>query len=510
MPRQWIAFPLIFLLLLNGFSSASASASPTPAKIVAGVVSNVVSSLAKWIWSLKSNPKTVSRLKGLMGVDGSSSSAVSGRSMVKFEDGYTVETVFDGSKLGIEPFSVEFSPTGELMVLDSENSNIYKIQTPLSKYSRPKLVAGSPEGYTGHVDGKLREARMNHPKGLVADDRGNIYIADTMNMAIRKISEGGVTTIAGGGKWSRGGGHVDGPSEDCKLSNDFDLHYVGSSCSLLVVDRGNQVIREIQLHDEDCDYEEDVTTYPFAIAILFVAGFLGYMLALLQRKIQTFFSPHRVSNKSMTMPPYQRPPQSVRPPLIPNEDEYEKPEEGFMGSLGRLVINTGTTVSDIFGFRRKPPQNYQFQQQYQQQLKHLDSWPMQESYVIPNEDVPPPPLLESRYPTSNKSHPQQKNQHVKLNQQHYSSGWDEDYQQQQQVQQHQQRQQQHCHRQQVSNPRTFYEKGSETNEIVFGAVQEQDGRQEAVVIKAVDYADPRYNQHNIRPRYNYVGYSHGY
>ncbi|CAN1272830.1 hypothetical protein LINPERPRIM_LOCUS14741, partial [Linum perenne] len=471
-------------------------------EIVAGVVSNVVSSLAKWIWSLKSNPKT----------------AVSGRSMVKFEDGYTVETVFDGSKLGIEPFSVEFSPTGELMVLDSENSNIYKIQTPLSKYSRPKLVAGSPEGYTGHVDGKLREARMNHPKGLVADDRGNIYIADTMNMAIRKIR---VTTIAGGGKWSRGGGHVDGPSEDCKLSNDFDLHYVGSSCSLLVVDRGNQVIREIQLHDEDCDYEEDVTTYPFvaynnkivsvvftAIAILFVAGFLGYMLALLQRKIQTFFSPHRVSNiRSFET---GRPPQSVRPPLIPNEDEYEKPEEGFMGSLGRLVINTGTTVSDIFGFRRKPPQNYQFQQQYQQQLKHLDSWPMQESYVIPNEDVPPPPLLESRYPTSNKSHPQQKNQHVKLNQQHYSSGWDEDYQQQQQVQQHQQRQQQHCHRQQVSNPRTFYEKGSETNEIVFGAVQEQDGRQEAVVIKAVDYADPRYNQHNIRPRYNYVGYSHGY
>lgn len=32
---------------------------------------------------------------------------------------------------------------------------------------------------------------MNHPKGLTVDDRGNIYIADTMNMAIRKISEAG-------------------------------------------------------------------------------------------------------------------------------------------------------------------------------------------------------------------------------------------------------------------------------------------------------------------------------
>lgn len=64
----------------------------------------------------------------------------------------------------------------------------------------------------------------------------------------------GVTTIAGG-KWSRGGGHVDGPSEDAKFSNDFEVVFIGSSCSLLVVDRGNQAIREIQLHFDDCAYE---------------------------------------------------------------------------------------------------------------------------------------------------------------------------------------------------------------------------------------------------------------
>ena len=57
--------------------------------------------------------------------------------------------------------------------------------------SRPKLVAGSPEGFPGHVDGKVREARMNHPKGFTVDDRGNIYVADAMNMAIRKISDTG-------------------------------------------------------------------------------------------------------------------------------------------------------------------------------------------------------------------------------------------------------------------------------------------------------------------------------
>ncbi|KFK23818.1 hypothetical protein AALP_AAs41607U000300 [Arabis alpina] len=112
-------------------------------------------------------------------------SAVSTRSMVKFKNGYTVETVLDGSKLEIEPYSLEVLPNGEWLILDFENSNIYKISSSLSLYSRPRLVNGSPEGYP-----------------------------DTNN-AIRKINEGGVTTIVGG-KMVCGGGHVDGPSEDAK------------------------------------------------------------------------------------------------------------------------------------------------------------------------------------------------------------------------------------------------------------------------------------------------------
>lgn len=59
---------------------------------------------------------------------------VSSRSMVKYESGYNIDTVFDGSKLGIEPYAIEVSPNGEeLIVLDSENSNIHKIPMPLSK-----------------------------------------------------------------------------------------------------------------------------------------------------------------------------------------------------------------------------------------------------------------------------------------------------------------------------------------------------------------------------------------
>ncbi|CAI9111069.1 OLC1v1011204C1 [Oldenlandia corymbosa var. corymbosa] len=527
MAKFWIIWFLFLVFLISGCSSASA----TPAaKIVGGVVTNVASALFKWLWSLKSTTKP----------------EISSRSMMKFEGGYTVETVFDGSKLGIEPYSVEVSPSGDLLVLDSQNSNVYKMSTPLSRYSKPKLVAGSPEGYSGHVDGRPRESRMNHPKGLTIDDRGNIYVADTMNMAIRKISDNGVVTIAGG-KWSRGGGHIDGPSEDAKFSDDFDLVYVASSCSLLIVDRGNQAIREIQLHDGDCSEHQVDDQTNLGIAVLVAAGFFGYMLALLQRRVAAIFSSDSLSDtitpvKGMPAAPYQRHhPQPIRPPLIPTQGEYEKPEEdGLFSSLGRLFVNTGSSVLEIFGGlfsgSRKKPSHHHLQQQYHHRSRQSsNAWPMQESYVIPDGDEPP--SVESRDHTPRKVYPMmtkdiEKSRHHKQSRPNYYGGWNADFHQQQQQQyhpqvqavqqlhkhhqhqdqQHQQHQhQQHHQKHQTSRSQTYYEQNCEANEIVFGAVQEQDGRREAMVIKAVDYSDPMYNNNNIRSRYNYMGYSsYGY
>ncbi|KAG6511475.1 hypothetical protein ZIOFF_029543 [Zingiber officinale] len=103
------------------------------------------------------------------------------------------------------------------------------------------------------LDGKPADARFYRPKGAAVDDKGNVYVADISNMAIRKITESGVTTIAGGK--SNIAGYRDGPSEDAKFSNDFDVIYVGRTCSLLVVDRGNAALRQISLQQEDCQYQ---------------------------------------------------------------------------------------------------------------------------------------------------------------------------------------------------------------------------------------------------------------
>ncbi|KAF3791187.1 hypothetical protein EJ110_NYTH14858 [Nymphaea thermarum] len=149
----------------------------------------------------------------------------------------------------------------------------------LTADSRARLVAGSFQGYSGHVDGKPSDARFNHPKGLAVDSRGNVYVADTANMAIRRIGESGVTTIAGGR--SNVAGYADGPSEDAKFSNDFDLVYDGSSCSLIVVDRGNAALRQILLHDDECS-DQHISVVSSDILMIVGAILVGYVTCLFQ------------------------------------------------------------------------------------------------------------------------------------------------------------------------------------------------------------------------------------
>jgi hypothetical protein len=57
--------------------------------------------------------------------------------------------------------------------------------------SRGRLVAGSFQGHSGHIDGKPSDARFKRPTGVAVDDMGNVYVADTANLAIQKIGESG-------------------------------------------------------------------------------------------------------------------------------------------------------------------------------------------------------------------------------------------------------------------------------------------------------------------------------
>ena len=89
---------------------------------------------------------------------------------------------------------------GNLYVADQYNHRIRKV-TPQGGVS---TLAGSNEG--GFADGEGSNARFNQPNGIAVDTAGNLYVADTGNNRIRKItSKGEVSTFAGGDEDFAGG-----------------------------------------------------------------------------------------------------------------------------------------------------------------------------------------------------------------------------------------------------------------------------------------------------------------
>ncbi|XP_077228358.1 uncharacterized protein LOC143861309 isoform X2 [Tasmannia lanceolata] len=292
-----------------------------------------VSSFLKWT---RASPKTPE-------IDGNA---------VQFENGYLVETLVEGNKLGVQPHSIRVSPDGELFAVDSVNSNIVRITPPLSQCmlpsfvygivdSRARLVAGSFQGYSGHVDGKPSDARFNHPKGVTVDDKGNVYVADTFNLAIRKIGEAGVTTVAGGK--SNVAGYRDGPSEDAKFSSDFDVVYDGRTCSLLVIDRGNAALRQISLHQDECDYQYYSSISASDIIMVVGAVLVGYASCVLQHGFGPSFSKTTEASESE----YQDQPTVVDKHTLV-ESLGEDPDTGWP-SFGRLFADLFKLALEALG-----------------------------------------------------------------------------------------------------------------------------------------------------------------
>ncbi|CAE5958382.1 unnamed protein product [Arabidopsis arenosa] len=169
---------------------------------------------------------------------------------IVLEDGYEVTTVVDGHKSGLNPYTIHALPgSSNLIVLDSSGSTFYTTSFPLSVDSVINRFAG--DGTSGYVDGKAGNSRFNKTRGFAIDAKGNVYVADKNNKAIRKISSSGyVTTIAGG--ISKEFGHRDGPAQNATFSSDFEITFVPQRCCLLVSDHGNEMVRQINLKEEDC------------------------------------------------------------------------------------------------------------------------------------------------------------------------------------------------------------------------------------------------------------------
>ena len=135
------------------------------------------------------------------------------------------------------PFGVAVDGAGNIYVSDAISSIIRQV----SLTGVVTTIAGKPIQYGG-VDGVGTSARFDYPYGVAVDGQGNIYVADSSNDTIRRVAPGGiVTTLAG---LVQGAGAADGTLNQARLFGPSGVA-VSSSGNLYVADTYNNTIRKI-------------------------------------------------------------------------------------------------------------------------------------------------------------------------------------------------------------------------------------------------------------------------
>ncbi|MGF7079485.1 gliding motility-associated C-terminal domain-containing protein [Mucilaginibacter sp. UYCu711] len=147
-------------------------------------------------------------------------------------DGLITTATFTG------PTSIVFDSRGNMFVADYTANTIRKI-TPGQPGSVSTFAGTS--GVSGFNDATGTNATFNGPYGLAIDASDNLYVAETGNHAIRKITPvGDVTTLAGNGF----SGFVNGTGVTAQFTGPTNLT-VDASGNIIVADAGNNAIRKI-------------------------------------------------------------------------------------------------------------------------------------------------------------------------------------------------------------------------------------------------------------------------
>jgi sugar lactone lactonase YvrE len=148
-----------------------------------------------------------------------------------FADGASASAAFN------TPSGLALDRAGNLYVADTGNNRIRKVA--LAGDGTVTTIAG--DGAAGFRDGRASAAEFNAPVGVATDERGSVYVADTYNDRIRVITpDGEVKTLAGGDA----PGDADGDAASARFDTPCGVA-VASNGDLFVADTGNNRIRKL-------------------------------------------------------------------------------------------------------------------------------------------------------------------------------------------------------------------------------------------------------------------------
>jgi uncharacterized protein (TIGR03437 family) len=135
------------------------------------------------------------------------------------------------------PVGVAVDSDGDLYLADNWNHRVRKVSNGVIT-----TVAGNAViGFSGD-NGPAASAQLVDPKGVAVDSAGNLYIADGVGSRIRKVSSGVISTVAGNGTYGLGGDH--GPAASAQLWDPTGV-VVDSAGNLYIADTGNNCVRKV-------------------------------------------------------------------------------------------------------------------------------------------------------------------------------------------------------------------------------------------------------------------------
>ena len=139
------------------------------------------------------------------------------------------------------PSGLAVDLAGNVYVADTLNSTIRKI-TPTGVVNMQVSTLAGTEGQTGSTDGPGATAYFNQPNGLAVDGQGNVYVADTFNHTIRVITAAGVVSTLAGTAGVTGSADGTGPAASFDNPNGLALDAAGN---LYVADFSNNTVRVV-------------------------------------------------------------------------------------------------------------------------------------------------------------------------------------------------------------------------------------------------------------------------
>lgn len=135
------------------------------------------------------------------------------------------------------PIGVALGPGGDLFVTDGCAHQLRRV-TPAGAVTTVAGAAGQP----GSTDGTGSAARFDLPSGVAVDPSGNVYVSDTGNQTIRRVTPAGVVSTVAGSAGQVG--TLDGTGSAARFDSPFGLAWDPSG-SVVVADSGAQLVRRV-------------------------------------------------------------------------------------------------------------------------------------------------------------------------------------------------------------------------------------------------------------------------